>query len=72
MPEPDPPVRLQLLETAILSEAIWWRKELQHYYVNQMPTPQEAVKGILKPDCGYIGGTLSIENWGGFLRSDIF
>ena len=65
LPEPDPQVRLQLLEAAILSETIWRRKELQHYYVSQMPTPQEAVKGILKPDCGYIGGTLDMENWGG-------
>ena len=40
-------------------------EDLLDYYVEMMPTPQEAVKDILKPKYGYHGGTLIMKHFNG-------
>lgn len=61
----DPQQRLQLLEDVILSDRIWKRKDLYLYYINEMPTPQEACRNILKPEYGLSGGSLETTDWSG-------
>lgn len=62
----DPQERESLLETAILSGRIWNTEDLRDYYVEMMPTPREAIKGILKPQYSFSGGTLDIPGFDGF------
>lgn len=64
----DPQQRLQLLEDVILSDRIWKRKDLYLYYINEMPTPQEAYRNILKPEYGFRGGSLETTDWSGFYK----
>lgn len=64
----DPQQRLQLLEDVILSDRIWKRKDLYLYYINEMPTPQEACRNILKPEYGFSGGSLETTDWSGFYK----
>ena len=47
------------------TKAIWNCEDLLDYYVEMMPTPQEAVKDILKPKYGYHGGTLIMKHFNG-------
>lgn len=61
----DPQQRLQLLEDVILSDRIWKCKDLYLYYINEMPTPQEACRNILKPEYGFRGGSLETTDWSG-------
>ena len=51
-------MREDLLRKVIMSGYIWNCEDLLDYYVEMMPTPQEAVKDILKPKYGYHGGIL--------------
>lgn len=64
----DPQQRLHLLEDVILSDYIWNRKDLYLYYINEMPTPQEAYRNILKPEYGFRGGSLETTDWSGFYK----
>ena len=49
----------------ILSDRIWKCKDLYLYYINEMPTPQEACRNILKPEYGFRGGSLETTDWSG-------
>lgn len=59
----SPEMREDLLRKVIMSGYIWNCEDLLDYYVEMMPTPQEAVKDILKPKYGYHGGTLIMKHF---------
>lgn len=61
----SPEMREDLLRKVIMSGYIWNCEDLLDYYVEMMPTPQEAVKDILKPKYGYHGGTLIMKHFNG-------
>lgn len=61
----SPEMREDLLRKVIMSGYIWNCEDLLDYYVEMMPTPQEAVKDILKPQYGYHGGTLIMKHFNG-------
>lgn len=61
----SPEKREDLLRKVVMSGYIWNREDLLDYYVEMLPTPQEAVKGILKPKYGYHGGSLIMEHFDG-------
>ena len=57
-PNYTPEEKRLLLEKFVLTNSYINCEDLYDYYVEMMPTTQEAISGILKPKYGYSGGTI--------------
>lgn len=62
----SPEEREKLLETVLLSDRIWTVNTLRSYYVQNMPTPKEAIKDVINRN--HTGGTLTVEGFDGYFN----